>query len=1086
MKNDLSRRNFIRKSALLTSAAATMPMLQALAADTNAVDPNAAAAGAAPAAPPATPATVVLPPAPTPIPAPPGFGVAAGPFQPTWESLAASYQVPDWFRDAKFGIWAHWGPQCQPEMGDWYAQKMYQFSNNANSVYQFHCKKYGHPSKFGFKDVVNEWKAERWDPEHLISLYQRAGAKYFAAMANHHDNFDMFDSKYQPWNSVAYGPKKDIVGGWAKAVRSAGLRLSLTSHGDRAWSWYQAAQGSDPSGPLAGVPYDGRMTKVDGKGLWWEGLDPQDYYAQYHAPGRYGWTQSGNPPLAPAYIEKYFNRTIDLIDKYQPDLLYFDDTILPIYPSSDIGLRIAAYLYNTSLARNGKVEAVMTGKGLNAQQRRALVLDVERGVNDGGPPWQTDTCIGSWHYERSVFEQHKYKTSKQVSQMLIDIVSKNGNLQLSIPLPGHGVPDDDELKFLSELTAWMDVNSEGIYGTRPWKVYGEGPSTVSQSRGQFGGARDVRAYTAEDLRFTMKGDTLYAFVMVWPETKSTIVKSLAINAPQVDGRKVADVSLPGNVSAGASVPANRAPALAVLPELPSRVFLEQNGRRLEAAERQGARFTLGQVAVNLAGAPNGQEIHVACPSGTLSRVVLRWETTFPVDTLFLGDHWERGYGDLQWRFLQPERVLPWYFAAHHAASGRTFMAGVKTQPSALCFWVVDGSGISLWLDLRNGSSPSHPGDREITAATILSPMAALTRFCRLLCPKPRLAALPVCGNNNWYYAYGRDFDADAMRRDAAFLADISSDHKNRPFCVIDAGWTPGSVCPGGPWTAGDAKRFPDMPGLAADMKKLGVRPGIWFRPTALMTVTDRRLLRSGPVNAREKPLDLTLPENIALIRDDTNRLRSWGYELIKHDFSTYDIFGKWGFEMGAELTDGNWHFNDQSLTNAEIILRHYRTLREGAGDALLLGCNTLGHLGAGLFEIQRTGDDTSGRVWERTRRMGVNTLAYRLPQNTTFFACDSDCAAHTDQTPWEFDRQYLDLVARSGTPLFISVDPRTVQAEQKSAFRAAMQAALSGGELAGCEPLDWLNTTAPRHWRVGGKEITCHWEEASGTSPLRI
>ncbi len=535
MRKHLSRRNFIKKSAIFAGAAASLPLL-----------PSCATKSGAPDVPPAAPAAAGLPPPPRPIPAPAGFGVARGPFQPTWESLSAGYQVPDWFRDAKFGIWAHWGPQCQPEMGDWYAQRMYQFNG---PIYKFHVQKYGHPSKFGFKDVVHEWKAERWDPEHLISLYKRAGAKYFAAMANHHDNFDMFHSKYQPWNSVALGPKKDIVGGWARAVRAAGLRLAVTSHGDRAWSWYQDAQKSDPSGPLAGVPYDGKMTKADGQGKWWQGLDPQDYYAQYHEMGRYGWPQTGNPPLAKPYVEKFFNRTIDLIDKYHPDLLYFDDTILPIYPSTDIGLRIAAYYYNTNLARHGgKLEAVLTGKGLSAEQRRALVLDVERGVTNGGEtvPWQTDTCIGSWHYERSVFEQHKYKTAKQVSQMLIDIVSKNGNLQLSIPLPGHGMPDDDELKFLAELTAWMDVNSEGIHGTRPWKTYGEGPSvTGQQQRGQFGGARDVRPYTSEDLRFTMKGDSLYAFVMVWPETKSAVVKSLATNSPHIAGRKVADVSLLG-------------------------------------------------------------------------------------------------------------------------------------------------------------------------------------------------------------------------------------------------------------------------------------------------------------------------------------------------------------------------------------------------------------------------------------------------------------------------------------------------------------------------------------------------------------
>jgi len=481
-----------------------------------------------------------LPPAPTPIVAPEGFGVAEGPFKPTWESLSA-YQVPDWYRDAKLGIWAHWGPQCQPEMGDWYAQKMYQPNAANNAVYKFHVQKYGHPSKFGFKDVINEWKADKWDPEALIALYKRAGAKFFAAMANHHDNTDMFDSTYQPWNTTKIGPKKDIVGGWEKAVRAAGLRFALTCHGDRAWSWYQDAQKSDTTGPLAGVPYDGQMTKADGKGLWWEGLDPQDLYAQYHELGRYGWTQSGNPPLDKAYIEKSFNRTIDLINKYNPDLLYFDDTVMPIYPASDIGPRIAAYLYNTNLARNGKLEAVMTGKGLNPQQRKAILLDVERGVTNGGEtlPWQTDTCIGSWHYERRLFDQHKYKTALQVVQMLVDIVSKNGNLMLNIPVRGDGTIDDDEVKVLEGLASWIAPNGEGIYATRPFKVYGEGPSTVAQPRGQFGGARDVRAYTSEDIRFTAKGETVYAFMMAWPESGKITIKSLgqgSVNFPKEVGR----------------------------------------------------------------------------------------------------------------------------------------------------------------------------------------------------------------------------------------------------------------------------------------------------------------------------------------------------------------------------------------------------------------------------------------------------------------------------------------------------------------------------------------------------------------------
>jgi alpha-galactosidase len=551
-------------------------------------------------------------------------------------------------------------------------------------------------------------------------------------------------------------------------------------------------------------------------------------------------------------------------------------------------------------------------------------------------------------------------------------------------------------------------------------------------------------------------------------------------------------SLPAGQVVQAGAAASSFPILQ-LAEIPARIFVDHDGLRLRLTERRGSRFTSERVEVNLVPTSDEVAIRVSCPTGPLNRIVLRWETKFPDETLFLGDHWERGYGDLQWRFLQPERVMPWYFAAHHEVSGGTLMAGVKTQPATFCFWTVDAAGISLWLDFRNGGSPSLPGNREIAAANVVSlattkeqPILALTRFCRRLCPAPRLPATPVCGNNNWYYSYGRNFNADAMRRDAAFLADISSGHANRPYCVIDAGWTPGSVCPGGPWTAGDPKRFPDMPGLASDMKRLGVRPGIWVRPTALMKVSDPRRLRSGPCSSEEKPLDLTLSENLALIHDDIARLRSWGYDLIKHDFSTYDVFAKWGFEMGAELTTTDWHFADQSLTNAEIILRLYRTLRAAAGEAVLLGCNTIGHLGAGIFELQRTGDDTSGRNWERTRRMGINTLAYRLPQHRTFFVSDADCAVHTDQTPWDLDRQYLDLVARSGTALFVSVDPRTIKAEQKTAFRTAMQTALSGGSAGGCEPLDWLHSTAPRVWRIGSDKVTYHWEQPAGADPLRV
>lgn len=281
-----------------------------------------------------------------------------GAFEPTWDSLE-KYQVPDWFRDAKFGMWAHWGPQCEPEAGDWYARGMYQ---EDSWQYKYHVEKYGHPSKFGFKDVINIWKADNWNPEELVNLYKDSGAKYFMAMANHHDNLDLYDSKYQQnWNSTKMGPKKDIIAGWEKAARKAGLPFAVSVHAAHAWSWFETSQRSDKKGALAGVPYDGKLTKADGKGTWWEGLNPQELYAQNHPlsenslndgtiHSQWNW---GNGVAKPseAYIENFHDRTIDLIDKYNPDLVYFDDTALPLWPISDAGLRIAAHLYNKSLQK---------------------------------------------------------------------------------------------------------------------------------------------------------------------------------------------------------------------------------------------------------------------------------------------------------------------------------------------------------------------------------------------------------------------------------------------------------------------------------------------------------------------------------------------------------------------------------------------------------------------------------------------------------------------------------------------------------------------------------------------------------------
>ncbi|MDQ8202808.1 alpha-L-fucosidase [Pelagicoccus sp. SDUM812003] len=491
--------------------------------------------------------------------------IAEGPFEPTWTSLAENYQAPDWFRDAKFGIWAHWSAQCEPEAGDWYARHMYL---QGHRQYEDHLERYGHPADSGFMEIENLWKAENWAPERLMDLYVRAGAKYFVALANHHDNFDCFDSDHHEWNSVDVGPKKDIVGTWARIARQHGLRFGVSNHSAHSWHWYQAAYAYDATGPRAGERYDAyTLTKEDGAGKWWEGLDPQTLYngplmampdglntieaqSKWHTENTADWTEE--PPegeLGRKFVDTWFLRAQDLVDKYQPDLLYFDNYTLPL---GQAGLDVAAHYYNASLDwHDGEPEAVINVKGTSEDRLGAVIDDIERGVAFGirENPWQTDTCIGDWHYNRDVYEEGRYKSVSQVARMLADIVSKNGNLLLSIPIRGDGTLDEAEIAFLEGLADWMDINGEAIFSTRPWKIYGEGPSTEEEPEaGHYGGAKDVREapYTAADIRFTTKDEALYAIVMQHPDSDQTItIKALGSDSDLASDKTIQSVRLLG-------------------------------------------------------------------------------------------------------------------------------------------------------------------------------------------------------------------------------------------------------------------------------------------------------------------------------------------------------------------------------------------------------------------------------------------------------------------------------------------------------------------------------------------------------------
>jgi alpha-galactosidase len=528
------------------------------------------------------------------------------------------------------------------------------------------------------------------------------------------------------------------------------------------------------------------------------------------------------------------------------------------------------------------------------------------------------------------------------------------------------------------------------------------------------------------------------------------------------------------------------PASAVLPELvrvPDAAAVFRGAERMALAPSSTG-WNARDVVVTTEPRPEAElAIRVEAPGGAIDWIGLRWKGAFPAGYRFLGDQWERSYGDLEWRGIVPHRRIPWYFLA---SDGRALAGyGVKTGASALACWQVDSAGVTLWLDVRSGGVGVELGSRKLAAATVASyrgeasesPWSAARAFCRRMCAKPRLPAQPVYGGNNWYYTYGRRLTAAALLRDTDMMAELSVFERNRPWMVLDMG----SEADGE--GAGPAARtnagFPDMPALTAEMKRRGVRPGIWRRP---LLTTDKlpEPLRlkgkqaAGGLGAPYFVLDPSVPDSLAYVEREIQTLRDWGFEMIKHDYSTYDLFGRWGFEMTGEVSGSECRFADRSRTTAEIVTALYEAIRRAAGDALLIGCNTIGHLGAGLFDLQRIGDDTSGREWPRTRMMGVNTLAFRLPRHGTFFAADADCVPVTAAIPPRLTAQWLDVVSRSGTPLFVSADPVATGAGERAAIRTAF-ARSARTQAAGLEPLDWMETTAPQKWRAADGTLTYDW-----------
>ena len=499
-------------------------------------------------------------------------------------------------------------------------------------------------------------------------------------------------------------------------------------------------------------------------------------------------------------------------------------------------------------------------------------------------------------------------------------------------------------------------------------------------------------------------------------------------------------------------------------------------------------YNLDDINVNLNQDNEHLAIFLTAQTSKVKWIKLRWNNlSWDKNIRFLGDAWERGYGDMEWKGMNPNRFMPWYFCAKSEA--KSICYGVKVRPSAMCFWQVDSLGMTLFLDVRCGGSGVNLKGRVIKLADVIAcemrectSFEAMQEFCGQMCEDPILPKYPVYGSNNWYYAYGKSSESEILA-DCDYILNLTKDIENKPYMVIDDCWQEHhrlNEYNGGPWTKGNEK-FPDMKALAEKLVQKGVRPGIWVR---LLLNEDENIKNEWRLS-HNNCIDPTNPEALNYIKEDIKRICNWGYTLIKHDFSTFDLFGKWGFQMSPLVTDDGWHFYDDSLTSAEVVKLLYKAILDASveasnGETLILGCNTIGHLGAGYMHINRTGDDTSGVDWERTRFMGVNTLAFRLPQHGKFYEIDADCVGIDGGISWSMNKQWADVLAQSGTPLFISVRPNILDETEKQELHEILKVASK--QEYHVIPVDWEETTCPEHWQDKDHDIDCkyQWFEETG------
>ncbi len=460
--------------------------------------------------------------------------VSTGPFEPTWESIEANYPgTPDWLREAKFGIWIHFGPQAAGESGDWYARRLY---SQGSTAYNNHLSNYGHPSEVGYKEVLRDWNPDQLDPAALVDIYKNAGVKYLIIQGVHHDQFDMWDSKYQPWNSTNMGPNRDLVGEWVAAAKNAGMRFGITFHHEYSWWWWQTAFQSDATGAKAGVPYDGNLTLADGVGQWWEGMDPRYLYGvnlrEYEGVASAA-NSSWSPPPAGIfsnhlefdewYAKWWALRMMDAVDKYNPDFIYTDGTDQQPFSGygtgtgykSDAMQRVIADFYNKTLDRRGEVDVFSIVKFRNKTNG---TVNTEEGSIPGNiktdQAWIAETPVGDWFYAPNFTY-----SSNAVIRYLLEQVARDGNVGLCVSPLSDGSLDAGSTTMLTQIGEWLTINGEGIYGSHAWEVLGEGAGGNLNvlPGGKIGSAQANHTFYSTDFRFTVgKNDSLYAWCMKVP------------------------------------------------------------------------------------------------------------------------------------------------------------------------------------------------------------------------------------------------------------------------------------------------------------------------------------------------------------------------------------------------------------------------------------------------------------------------------------------------------------------------------------------------------------------------------------------